>query len=83
MSRPSVPEERVERLEEIVDKETDLPASSLTFAEQLEYLLDSYVHQKRRAEHLGDRVDKLEREASDSDPSPPPRSGDGGGPSFG
>ncbi|QAU11317.1 hypothetical protein EKH57_00005 (plasmid) [Halorubrum sp. BOL3-1] len=62
MTRPKVDDDRTERLEEIVDAETDLPASALSFDEQLEYLLDRYAGYRRDAERLGDRVDELKRE---------------------
>jgi hypothetical protein len=40
MPRPTVDEETRDRLEKIVDRKADVPASVLTFNQQLSYLLD-------------------------------------------
>jgi len=40
MPRPTVDEETRDRLEKIVDRKADVPASVVTFDQQLSYLLD-------------------------------------------
>lgn len=61
MSRPQVADDRKDRLEELVDEETQLPASALSFDEQLDYLLEAYVGRRSDAERLSDRVEELKR----------------------
>lgn len=61
MPRPQVDTDRRDRLEELVDKDTQLPASALTFDEQLDYLLEQYEGYKITNDRLGDRVDELQR----------------------
>jgi hypothetical protein len=57
MPRPTVKEETRDRLADLVDREADVPASILTFEQQLNYLLD-------HADALDDRVEELEDEVS-------------------
>jgi hypothetical protein len=38
--RPQVPEDVADRVEELVDEETRVPAASVSFAEQLEILVE-------------------------------------------
>jgi len=57
MPRPTVKEETRDRLADLVDREADVPASILTFEQQLAYALD-------HADALDDRVEQLEAEVS-------------------
>jgi hypothetical protein len=57
MPRPTVSDTTRDRLADLVDREADVPASVLTFDQQLNYLLD-------HVDALDDRVDELEAEVS-------------------
>jgi hypothetical protein len=59
MPRPTVSEETRDRLAQLVDAEADVPASILTFDQQLAYALD-------HADDLRDRVEELEERTSSS-----------------
>jgi hypothetical protein len=62
MPRPTVAEETRDRLAELVDAEADVPASILTFDQQLAYALD-------HADDLRDRVEELEETSASGSPS--------------
>lgn len=57
MPRPTVEEETRDRLAQLVDAEADVPASILTFDQQLAYALD-------HVDDLRDRVEELEAASS-------------------
>lgn len=59
MPRPTVDEETRDRLAEVVDARADVPASMLTFNQQVQYLLG-------HTDALHDRVEELEEHAAGS-----------------
>jgi hypothetical protein len=62
MARPQIGDDVLDRLEAAVDTRTKVPASHLTTAEQLAFVLDALDETATRAARLGDRVDSLEDE---------------------
>jgi hypothetical protein len=62
MPRPTVDEKTRDRLAKVVDRKADVPASVLTFDQQLSYLLD-------HADDLRDRVEELEETSASGSPS--------------
>jgi hypothetical protein len=57
MPRPTVKEETRDRLADLVDRKADVPASILTFEQQLNYLLD-------HVDDLDGRVKELEESSA-------------------
>jgi len=64
--RPNVSDDVADRLEELVDEEARLPASSLTFEDRLEYLLDTFEGYRTTCGRQSDRIDHLERELEEA-----------------
>lgn len=62
MPRPTLDEEVVDRLTEVVDDRTKVPAEHLGIAERLDFVLDELEEADSRAEYLSDRVETLEAE---------------------
>lgn len=79
MARPRVDDDRRDRVAALVDEEADVPASVLTFDEQLAYLLDRLVAHRDRAEALDEEVTRLERELEEARSSGPVGTGGGVG----
>jgi hypothetical protein len=78
MPRPKIDEDTYERLSELVDSRTKVPAKHLTGDEKLGFLLDALDEAERHVERLSARVDTLEdeleaarAEAADDDPGRP------------
>ena len=66
MPRPTVSEETLDRIEEIVDQRTKVPAKHLTTEERLAFVLDELEDADNQVEYLSDRVDSLEAEVEEA-----------------
>jgi len=66
MGRPQLDDEVLDRLEEIVDQRTKVPASHLTTTQRLAFLLDELEDADSRVEYLSDRVEALESEIEEA-----------------
>lgn len=62
MPRPTVSEDTLDRLTEIADARSKVPASHLTPEQLIAFLLDELEDADARASRLNQRVDKLEKE---------------------
>ena len=79
MGRPQLDDEVLDRLEEIVDARTKVPASHLTTTQRLAFVLDELVEADSRISHLTDRVDSLEAEVEEARAEIPTGEGATGG----
>jgi len=73
MGRPQIDDDTLDRMESVVDARTRVPASHLTTAERLAFVLDELGEAGSRIEYLEDRVESLEaelEEARSDDASP-------------
>jgi chromosome segregation ATPase len=66
MPRPTLDDEVVDRLTEVVDDRTKVPAEHLGIAERLDFILDELEEADSRAEYLSDRVETLEAELEEA-----------------
>ena len=66
MGRPQIDDETLDRLEEIVDARTKVPASHLTTSQRLSFVLDELEDADSRIDYLADRVDSLEAEVEEA-----------------
>lgn len=62
MPRPTITEDTLDRLTEIADARSKVPAEHLTPEQQVAFLLDELEDADARASRLNQRVDKLENE---------------------
>lgn len=76
MPRPKLTEDTYDRLADLVDARTKVPADHLTTDEKVAFLLNTLEEVEARNARLADRVDSLEDEleaaradSSDSDPT--------------
>ena len=60
MPRPTIDEEDLARLTEVVDARTKVPAEHLGVAERILFILDELEDADARADHLAERVEMLE-----------------------
>jgi len=60
MPRPKIDEDTSDRLAELVDARTKVPAKHLTTDEKVAFLLDQLDETETRAERLASRIDTLE-----------------------
>ena len=72
MPRPTITEEDLERLEEIVDERTKVPVEHQSVSQRLAFALDELEEadaradrQEERAEALADQVERLEAQNED------------------
>ena len=66
MGRPQLDDEVLDRLEEIVDARTKVPASHLTTTQRLAFVLDELEEADDRINYLSDRVEALEGEVEEA-----------------
>lgn len=66
MGRPQIDDETLDRLEEIVDARTKVPASHLTTSQRLSFVLDELENADNQVEYLSDRVEALESEVEEA-----------------
>jgi len=66
MARPQLDDEVLDRLEEIVDQRTKVPASHLTTTQRLAFVLDELEDADNKVEYLSDRVEALEGEVEEA-----------------
>ena len=80
MPRPTIPEDDLTRLEEIVDDRTKVPVEHLDVAQRVAFVLDELEEATAEAERLRDRVERLEAQAEDLEEQlVEARAGPGGG----
>lgn len=60
MPRPTIDEEDLARLTDVVDARTKVPAEHLGVAERILFILDELEDADARADHLAERVEMLE-----------------------
>lgn len=83
MPRPTIDEDTLDRLNEIADARSKVPAEHLTPEQLITFLLDELEDTDARASRLNQRVDKLEAEIEQlrgEDESNAQNVGNGGGP---
>ena len=83
MPRPTVSEDTLDRLTEIADARSKVPASHLTPEQLIAFLLDELEDADARASRLNQRVDKLEKEIERLRDEGDSNNQRGGGASFG
>ena len=64
MGRPQLDDEVLDRLEEIVDQRTKVPASHLTTTQRLAFVLDELVEADSRISHLEAEVEEARAETA-------------------
>jgi len=62
MARPTIDEETLDRLKEIVDERAKIPAEHLTPDQRLAFALDELGEADQRVSQLSNRVEALESE---------------------
>jgi chromosome segregation ATPase len=62
MPRPTIDEETLDRLKEIVDERAKIPAEHLTADQRLAFALDELGEADQRVSQLSNRVEALESE---------------------
>lgn len=66
MPRPTIDEEDLARLTDVVDARTKVPAEHLGVAERILFVLDELEDADARADHLADRVEMLEEQLEEA-----------------
>lgn len=66
MPRPTIDDDLLDRLTEVVDERTKVPAEHLGVAERLAFVLDELDAADQRVEHLGDRVEDLTKQLDEA-----------------
>ena len=70
MPRPTIDEQVVDRLTDAVDARTKVPAEHLGIEERLAFVLDELEEVDQRADHLAQRVDRLEEQLEEARAEP-------------
>lgn len=67
VTRPSVEQEVVDRVDEQVNPHVRIPSDRLTFAERVGVLLDEYENRGEQIEELNERIEALEDKIDEKD----------------
>jgi predicted nuclease with TOPRIM domain len=66
MPRPTIADDVLDRLAEVVDHRTKVQADHLTTTQRLEFVLDELAEADERVDRLADRVESLEEQLEEA-----------------